>query len=445
MKMDFLFLILCSIINEILNYYVFPVKVIDKFDKIENLLLFNSTYTVIEVGTPPQKINFYFSTNHNNLYFTNMGCRNNSLFNYFESSTFSPIGNLDTEGEINKILFMESLFLYENLNLSSTDEIDEYPFILLSNFSEELLEDGLCGNLGISIMQYEKYDELPEEFDYYMKYLGILNNYFSFINMNGSDYLINNIFLHEEFKDLFEDVNNISWIHPITRNNLLHWEIYMDDIFYNKVHFKNKIIIDLNPLFELIVGINEYKKNIQKDFFDSYIKNKICSIKEINDFSLFECEENKFEIKDITNFPDLYIYNYDINHTFVMNGEELFYKLNNKYYFKIIFPIKDFQPNKWIFGKIFFRKYPTIFSPSNRIIGFYINPNGVIIIDEENKEPEKRGSKNKVYIFIIIFIVALIFTGIGIFIGRNYLFKKKRKANELVDDNYRYEPDSNIN
>ena len=87
-------------------------------------------------------------------------------------------------------------------------------------------------------MQYEKYDQEIDEIDYYMKYMGIFNNYFSFININGSDLLINRIFLHEEFKDLFEDVKNISWINPITRNNLLYWEIYMNDIFYRKVFTK---------------------------------------------------------------------------------------------------------------------------------------------------------------------------------------------------------------
>ena len=445
MKMNHIYIFLSFLINQSLNYYVFPMKVIDKFDKIENLILFNSTFTTLEIGTPQQKVDFFFSVAHNNLYLTDVGCRNTRLFNYFESSSFLPLGNYDSEEESSRFICMESLFFYENLELSVTDEIDEYPFFILTNLSEGLSEDGLCGHIGISIMQYEKYDEEPDEFDYYMKYFGTLNNLFSFINMNGSDLLINSIFLHEEFKDLFEDITNISWVNPIIRNNILHWEIYMNDIFYNKVHFKDKIIIELNPLFELIVGVNGYKNNIQKDFFDSFISKKICSIIEIDSYSVFECDENKFSIKDIKNFPTLHIYNYDINHTFIMTGEELFYKLNNKYYFKIIIPIQDLQPNRWIFGRIFFRKYPVTFSPSNRIVGFYINPNGIIFNDEnqenqenqEDKESDKnKSSKNKAYIYIIIIVVALIFTGIGIFIGRN-LLKRKRKANELVDDNYR--------
>ena len=139
------------------------------------------------------------------------------------------------------------------------------------------------------------------------------------------------------------------------------------------------------------------------------------------------------------------MFNDDINHIFEMKGEELFHQLNNKYYFKIIFPNKDLEPNRWVIGKIFFRKYPTIFSPSNRLIGFYINPNEGIIDSLNDNGNENKNNFDKIYIYIIIVIVALIFTGIGIFIGKKLFFQKKRKANELVDDNYKYEPESNIN
>ena len=63
------------------------------------------------------------------------------------------------------------------------------------------------------------------------------------------------------------------------------------------------------------------------------------------------------------------MYNSGINHAFDMNGEELFIELNDKIYFKIIFNVKN-ENNKWVLGRIFFRKYPTTFSPYNKIIGF---------------------------------------------------------------------------
>ena len=141
-------------------------------------------------------------------------------------------------------------------------------------------------------------------------------------------------------------------------------------------------------------------KKAQKTIFLNHILiKKICSIIEVKNYSIYECDVNKFDIKDIKKFPTLYIVNNDINYIFNMTGEDLFYKLNNKYYFKIVFPLKNIENNRWIFGRIFLRKYPTTFSPSNRFIGFYINPNEGTIKDDEESEFIKNDSKNKIYIF----------------------------------------------
>ena len=305
-------------------------------------------------------------------------------------------------------------------------------------------------------MQYEQYDFEQDEYEYYLKYISSLSNYISFYHYNGQDFLIKNIFLHIEFKELFQDIN-IFWVNPLIRDNILHWEINMEKIFYNKREFKNRALIELNPLFELIIGVNEYKNNITNDYFDSYINKEICSIIIIKDYQIFECQEDKFELNDIKKFPTLYMYNFDVEHTFNMTGEDLFLKIDNKYYFKIIFPLKDLNPNRWILGKIFFRKYPTIFSPTNRIIGFYINPNkGVInedIDSDSNNESEdnnkngeeSRGKSNNAYIYILISVIAFIFLFLGIFIGKKIFFPRIRKANELDDDNFQYESKQLIN
>ena len=81
----------------------------------------------------------------------------------------------------------------------------------------------------------------------------------------------------------------------------------MNKIFYNNIYLKKRIIVEINPLFELIIGIKEYKTNIMNDFFKFYIEQKICLMNEINDYHIFEYNENKFEIKDIKIFL-FYIY-----------------------------------------------------------------------------------------------------------------------------------------
>ena len=445
MNLYFISLIFFCFVKKCINYIVYPLKTFYESDKIENLLLFNSTYTTIEMGTPPQKVNFYFSLNHSKMFITDVGCQNTNLFSLYDSSSIFILGDPDENDPYSStIMAMESFYFYDNINLTQILEMDEFPLYYSVDLRKE--QSYLCGNIGLSIMQYESFDEEPNELEYYLKFVRSQNNYFSFFNYNGEDFLVNGIFLHQEFKDIFPDIQNISWINPIMRNNYLHWEISMKEIFYDKTYIKDNIIFELNPLFELIVGNNEYKNNIEKDYFKSYINKNICLIKQIKDFFLFECNGNKYSIKDIQNFPSLKIYNIHINYIFEMNGEDLFIKLNNKYYFKIIFPINN-SDNKWILGKIFLRKYPAIFSPSNRLVGFYVNPNEDIInIESEEGENINNKSENKannrtkyIPLYIIIAIISLLFTCCGIFIAKRKFYHRERKANELLDDYYQYD------
>ena len=432
-----------QLFNLCLNYFVFPLSS-NKFDNIENLISFNSTYTTLEMGTPPQKVNFYYYIDQSKMYMTDIGCQKTNLYNITTSNSPVVLGEPDKDNPNSIVFLFESLLFINDTNLNQTMEMDEYPLLIKSNFDEDIADKGMCGYIGLSIMQYEKYDSLPEEYEYYMKYLLTLNNYFSFFHYNGQDMLVNSIFLNDEFKEYFKDIKNISWANPILRDQKLHWEINMKEIYYNKVHFRNKIVIELNPLFELIQGTNEYKESIQNDFFNSFINNKICSIIQVENYYIFECDANKFGINDIKKFPTLHMSNIDISFIFEFVGEELFYKLNDKFYFKIIFPFKDFEPSRWIVGRTFLRKYPTTFSPSNRIIGFYVNPIDINIEEEtdindnEKKDDEKSWYSNKIFLYIIIIIIALIFTCFGLYIGKKIFFQKKRKANELIDDNYEY-------
>ena len=442
LNLSFIFLYLTKYY---LSYIVYPLKTYEEFNKIENLLSFNSTYTTLEMGTPPQKVDFEFSLNHSKMFITDVGCKNKNLFSLFESSTLLILGDTGDEDDpySSIILAMESFYFYDSVNLTMMDEIDEFPLYYSVDFRNE--QNYLCGNIGLSIMQYESFDEEPDELEYYLKFLRSQNNYFSFFNYNGSDFIVNSIFLHEEFKELFCNVENISWVNPLLRDSYLHWEISVKEIYYNKVHIKDKIVFELNPLFELIVGNDDYKINIQRDFFKSYIDKDICRINYIENYQVFECDSSKFTSIDIMKFPNLYMYNIDINYLFNMKGEELFIRLNTKYYFKIIFPIDEMSiNNRWIMGRIFLRKYPAIFSPSNRLVGFYVNQkeDKLTEVEEENKDEEipyiKGDNLKNIMFYVVIIFIALIFTCFGIFVGKRIFFSRRKKTNELIDDYYQY-------
>ena len=79
-------------------------------------------------------------------------------------------------------------------------------------------------------------------------------------------------------------------------------------------------------------------------------------------------------------------------------------------------------------GKPFTLKYQFVFNSDNKQIGFY-NPN-------YNKHEKSKDMISKKYIFILVIIVlCVIFTVLGIILGKKiYGIKRKKKANELIDD-----------
>jgi hypothetical protein len=90
------------------------------------------------------------------------------------------------------------------------------------------------------------------------------------------------------------------------------------------------------------------------------------------------------------------------------------------------------KSRQFIFGKLFLRKYFTIFNAETKQISFY---NSKMRNLGENISNGSTVTK----IIIIIFLAAiLVFLGIGIFIGKNIYKDRRKHANEL-DDNYLYE------
>jgi len=453
------------LLKQLKCYIVYPLKYLDEgSNDFQSLLSFNSTYTILEIGTPPQKVNFFLNISHIQINLTDKGCINKNLFNKTASTSFEKKFELDPseQDENTKYLVIDVLYFNKYLNLTEKLKIPEYPFYYSSNISENDID--LCGNIGLSLVQYGKYDfesDKVKEYTNKLKELGA-GKYtdFSFYYYNNQDFLILNRFLNTELPDLFKDTE-IAWTHPLFRPNgyTLYWEISMKEIYYNNVHSKQGIRCEFNPLFELILGTNDFKNNITNDFFKIFIDKNICSMEVYKDYHVFECNEELFTNNDIHKFPIIYFSNIETHYNFKLKSEELFIKLNNKWYFKIVFPINDLEVERWILGRIFMRKYPIQFSPFIRMIGFYLKSEEAEQEQKEEKEEKGNnanedfnnnnntttGNKN-IIIYIVIIIVAIIFTGLGLFLGKKLFYQRKKRANELLDDNYQYnsEFDKNI-
>ena len=91
----FLFLFLLNQLNsKNSSYLVYELNSLKPKNIIEYYLSFNSTYTTLEVGTPSQNVDFYFTLEHHEVSLTNQNCRSNNLFYPSKSSTFKEPFNI---------------------------------------------------------------------------------------------------------------------------------------------------------------------------------------------------------------------------------------------------------------------------------------------------------------------------------------------------------------
>ena len=165
---------------------------------------------------------------------------------------------------------------------------------------------------------------------------------------------------------------------------------------------------------------------------------------------MFICDKKKVS-KYIKDFPSLYFVHLDYEYIFTMTYKDLFLDINNYYYFMIIFPNnqtgKSIQEN-WFVGLPFLKKYQFILNFDYKSIGFYKFKN----LDDEpinqnnkNNKNEKNTKLNRSYIYLIQILVVLILISSSVYIGMLLKKQRKKRANELKDDDYEYFSDKDKN
>ena len=201
----------------------------------------------------------------------------------------------------------------------------------------------------------------------------------------------------------------------------------------------------------MIQSSYEYFYLIKKYFFDKYIIVEIC--KEIifsKYYHTFVCDKNKLDIVQFYKmFPTLYFKNVDLNYIFELNANDLFKEKNKQIYFMIY--CNELMSLKWVFGEIFLKKYYFTFNQNDKLIGFYaiMNPKDEIK-NNNNNENDKKDNNNS-YTGIILIIIGGLILLFEIIVAIMWIWKKKfgnnrrKRANELNDDNYDYLTDNSEN
>ena len=330
-------------------------------------------------------------------------------------------------------------FITDFKDLNKKNNFNDIGFYLGTDTKEEI-----CGIIGLELNHYKLYcDSMNNIFEsfkfgdviskqdwiiiYTSKYEGL------FIISPNLDKIIKNF-----------DENKLFVINTEKKFNGKSWTLMVDKVKsegYNETINKKTVKAEINNDLDLIEGDWDYYYYITLSYFHDYIKKSICKLEEIKVspyyYFAIECDKNKFNLDDMKQFPVLSLTLVCFNSEFNFDYKDLFTETKYKIFFNIIF--NKFISERWVFGKPVLRKYPMLINYEAQTIGYY-NENWEV--DYDKKDKNSNGEKYY-YFYWMISLVIILFFVIGVifyFVGKNRNKMKKRRANELLDDNYDYIP-----
>ena len=457
------------------NIIVLPFRSTNNSKDIYKNCFMKELYTEVSIGSPPQNLNININPDNFIFYISPDICYDfsPSYYNYSNSQSFFLISAGPEEDgfyELGGGTYARESFSFFN----STDLKNNITNIFLEFFYASYLSfpkyNQICGTLGLGMKKRN------ENFGFdisltALKKKNLINSYswmYIFFNkdkeydptkiLNLPD--INNEYIIKNFDGFIiignypeistnEDKNNNNDYTfkslAVERDNELKWDIIINKI-YNKYENINcigkKIYFELSINYEYIISPKEYFDKIIIPYFDDFIKNKKCKLKEIkNNIYIYEiiiCEKKLFKEKDIGNFPTIFFYHQDFNFTFELTYNDLFQIKDDEIFFLIIKNKNNFNQDLWKMGKIFLKKYQFSFNQDSKTINFH--PKIIKNNEKINNKDRNHFQFNINYIWVFISIICLI---IGIYLGNCLIVKnRKLRANELQDD-YEYKENDN--
>ena len=453
----FLFILLISIYN---SFVVFPLE-ITKGNYIENNnthskiienYYFRNIYTIIEIGTPPQKIPLFINSKETDYVINNFLCNDQNLdlsYNYFNennSKTYKTEGCKEAVNIFDEIeticLSNDTFILYKDVNLQQKINFDNFYFKLMKNE-----ENDIPGQIGLGLFGKTFQEN---------NFLKILNNYNlikqyywyfdfdSWNNTNGKliigalpheispekysedDLIYSNIYIDSSERDWKFDFDKIYIINNMNNSNNIN-------LFFKQIEF----VFDM----DLIIGTTELESNLIYYIFNNFNinKNYFNETFRANKYSSFRFYYFSLELKDILYelISGIKIFSSELNYTFEVTKDELFTIKDNYIYLNILFPILiQKQQTYFIIGKVITLKYPFIFNSDLKQLGLYRKIN--------DKRKTSQNSNNQIIIIIVIIVASIILVIIGIIIGKKINgSNRKKRANELTDD-YEYVSEDKI-
>ena len=474
------FLLLGKILSHKIAVFPFEINQID-FSKnyspndIINLLFKVELYTPLQLGLDDQKYFGIISLEDHHPMLLAQNCEKMKLFQknkniikkgYMTSNSKTSKIMGDGKDYLNSIKFVEyysEKFSFFNTTFNENNELVFSEIVFVKDNDTKYKNSEMCLSLGLSehYRTYSKY-EPPHFLDnlYNSRNISTRDWTIKFTDNNKGLLIIGNLpHIYENNTKKYSESNYTKSNSKSTVTFFRPWSISMKEIyFYNsnddKIlinHLDNKFTIAHD--FGFIIGSNNYKNLINEYYFKNLTDEKICSLESSEktfynrtniyidtdgSYSIFVCNKEKMK-NHIKNFPILYFSHLDYDYVFELTYKELFISINKYYYFMIIFPNNQTGSNiieDWHLGIPFLKQYQFIMNFDSKTIGFYRTKN----FDDNGEKGyyKNDGKKSKVWIYIwqILLVIILIINSfyIGIYIKR----QRKKRANELKDDEYEY-------
>ena len=407
-------------------------------------------FTPMQIGYPQQDIIAFINFNHNNLLIGELLQIPNKIYpnsfykgyKYNKSFSFKNITNQNITKNINSKTFIceEKLFLFTKIK-----DIDKNIYTCFSDFKFTIEKNIKNNNNSLyGLILGLKFDDTDYETNFLkqIKDRIISSNIISFeFTKENEGLLIIGKYPHEYFSEKYKEENlkTIYLNQPkdlfLTNFLVNFYEIY-SSINNQKIEIqkytKGYIFLDMG----VAIGVREYRDFIEKYFFNEYINMNICQKNhteyDYDIFIIYSC--NNDEKFNLEKFPSLNFNVKSENVNFEFPYKDLFKKIDNKYYFLVIF--QNFDVGYWCIGKPFYLKYTLAYNGDAKTIGFYNKNN--INAKKRNKELLFKLNSFKIIIIIILFLVFIFLViWISYYFGKKLNIIRKRHANEL-DDNYEY-------
>jgi len=441
---------------------------------------------ITELNISSQKVSIIISPEEYNIYLTSKQHMSEyedekkiiegiyQKINYFDDKKSE---NIKYDETISRSFFYNNFKIWQTVIDNLNDDI-KLNFVLAKHiqFDEP-------GRVGLQIQEKIYTGFFTPSFLVQLKKAGKINNYTWFIyygEKNKNDYLVLGCSPHEftlpdTGQKIFQDMNLEEDFHNINdqlyidkrKMEIIFDEIYLTsnisslekdkDELFNETYYKFGF---LNTNIGCVIGTYTYRLYLEQNFFKEYLDNKKChnmTFKQRMDsvsqsFYYFYCDDSLYqELKN--SFRPLVFKKVDLSENFVLNFHDLFRKINGFLTFLIIFKNDLYSNSKWVLGTPFLRKYQFVYDFGNKQIGYYHDKFRKEIYDDDIYDDggnNQNGEKNYKfwiyfgYISLIVFLAAMLVI-LGFLLGKKVYNIRKKRANELDDDNYDYKENKILN